>query len=139
MEIARGLRTHFDENAMERMPSDLPEHLLLVAEDEGRVVGFMTLLSEDETTAEITWMGVRRDLQRRGIGTTLLSRAESELLARGIVRLTVKTLADTVEYAPYEETRRFYRAMGFDLLEVIDPYPGWSPGNPCAIYVKALG
>ncbi len=25
-----------------------------------------------------------------------------------------------------------------DHLETVDPYPQWEPGNPCAIYVKAL-
>lgn len=52
--------------------------------------------------------------------------------------LQVKTLAPTVEYAPYEGTRTFYEAMGFRLLEIIDPFPGWEPGNPCAIFAKAL-
>jgi len=49
-----------------------------------------------------------------------------------------KTLAPDVEYAPYEATRRFYEKKGFIHLETIDPYPGWDPGNPCAIYVRVL-
>ena len=34
MNIARGLRTHFDDGAMEKMPVDLKEHYLYIAEDD---------------------------------------------------------------------------------------------------------
>ena len=50
----------------------------------------------------------------------------------------VHTLADTVEYEPYEKTRAFYIAVGFMHLETIDPYPNVAPGNPIAIYIKVL-
>jgi hypothetical protein len=63
---------------------------------------------------------------------------EEHLRANGVMLLEVKTLAPTVVYTPYERTRRFYEHAGFILLEVVDPYPGWEPGNPCAIYVKIL-
>lgn len=139
MEIARRLATHFNADALDRMPGDLREHLLLVAKDGGRAVGFMSLSMEGEGQAEVSWMGVRRQAHRRGIGRALMRRAESELIKRGIRRLVVRTLADTVEYEPYEATRRFYESMGFSLLDIIDAYHGWSPGNPCAVYVKALG
>ena len=138
MEIARGLATHFNDDALERMPGDLAEHRLLVAEDDGRIVGFLTVL-EGDRQAEISWMGVRRELHRRGIGRTLMAMAETLLIRRGVRKLIVRTLADTVVYEPYEATRRFYESMGFRLLEVIDPYTGWSPGNPCSVYVKDLG
>lgn len=139
MAIARGLRTHFDDRAMERMPRDLREHRLLVAVDgEDRVVGFITLEAVDDRVMEITWMGVRPDMHRRGVGSALVDAAARELAGEGYRELEVRTLADTVEYRPYEDTRAFYRAQGFRLREVIDPYPGWSPGNPCARFVRSL-
>jgi hypothetical protein len=52
--------------------------------------------------------------------------------------LEVKTLDASAQSAEYEVTRRFYENRGFELLESIDPFPGWEPGNPCAIYVKVL-
>ena len=72
LDIARGLRTHFNDNAMEKMPVDLREHDLYVAEeDDGQVVGFLTVLRRSPDVGEVSWMGVRTDQWRRGIGTAL--------------------------------------------------------------------
>lgn len=139
MEIARGLATHFNADALERMPGDLREHDLYVAEDGDRVVGFLTIQNVGDRIAEITWMGVPRDLHRRGIGSALVEAAAGAMEDEGYRALQVRTLADTVDYPPYDGTRDFYQALGFELREVIDPYPGWAPGNPCALYRKALG
>lgn len=139
LDVAKALRTHFDDDAMERMPEDLRSQDLHVAEnDDGVVVGFIAVRVDSGGEAEITWMGVRPDLRGQGIGTALLSATVEDLLEKGVERLTVRTLADTVDYEPYEATRAFYRSRGFQLQEVIDPYPGWAPGNPCAVYLKAL-
>jgi len=35
-------------------------------------------------------------------------------------------------------TRGFEAHRGFVPVDTIDPLPGWSPGNPAAIYVAAL-
>jgi GNAT superfamily N-acetyltransferase len=138
MEVASDLRTHFDDNAMERMPQDLVEHDLYVAEEGDDVVGFLTLLRRSDAVGDVSWMGVRRDHWRRGIGAALVGRAANDLADDGGTVMTVHTLADTVEYEPYEVTRAFYRAMGFFHLETIDPFPGVAPGNPIAIYIKVL-
>jgi GNAT superfamily N-acetyltransferase len=139
MVIARLLRTHFDANAMEQMPKDLRQHDLYVAEDDdGTVVGFLTLLRRSPDVGDISWMGVVPDEQRNGIGTALVEQAGRDLVADGGSIMMVHTLADTVEYEPYEATRAFYLSVGFKHLETIDPYPGVAPGNPIAIYVKVI-
>ncbi len=139
MDIARGLRTHFNDDAMEKMPVDLREHALYVAEeDDGQVVGFLSVLRRSADVGDVSWMGVQSDLWRRGIGTALMERAAGDLASDGASILMVHTLSDTVDYEPYEATRAFYDAMGFKHLETIDPYPGMAPGNPIAIYVKLL-
>jgi ribosomal protein S18 acetylase RimI-like enzyme len=139
MDVAKALRSHFDDDAMERMPEDLQSQSLHVAENEdGEVVGFIAVRVDGGKDAEITWMGVRPDRQGQGIGTALVSAAVEDLLEQGVERLMVRTLADTVDYEPYEATRAFYRSRGFKLQEVIDPYPGWAPGNPCAVYLRVL-
>jgi len=139
MDIARGLRTHFDDGAMEKMPVDLKEHDLYVAEDDdGHVVGFLTILRRSPDVGDVSWMGVRNDLWRRGIGTALMAKAAEDLASDGASILMVHTLSDTVDYEPYEATRAFYNAMGFKHLETIDPYPGVAPGNPIAIYIQLL-
>jgi ribosomal protein S18 acetylase RimI-like enzyme len=139
MDIAKALRSHFNDDALSRMPGDLRSQSLYVAEDDdGVVVGFLSVVKASPQVAEITWMGVRPDLHGRGIGTAMMSMAVDDLVEDGFHSLRVRTLADTVDYEPYEGTRAFYRSRGFHLEEVIDPYPGWGPGNPCAVYVKTL-
>ena len=139
MEIARQLRTHFDANAMEQMPKDLRQHDLYLAEDDdGTLVGFLTLLRRSPDVGDISWMGVIPDKQRDGIGTALVEQAVRDLVADGATIMMVHTLAENVEYEPYEATRAFYLSVGFKHLETIDPYPGVAPGNPIAIYKKVI-
>ena len=139
MAIARSLDTHFNEKAIERMPGDLVSQRLFVARDGDTVTGFITVADGGEEVVEISWMAVRPDHQRKGVGTALMHHTERELASEGYRALLVRTLAPTVEYEPYEVTRSFYRAMGFALDRVIDPYPEWGPGNPCAVYKKTIG
>ena len=138
MDIARNLRDFFNDDAMERMPRDLRDHRAYVAEEGEEVQGFMTLLLRNDDVADISWLAVRRERWRNGIGTLLVSRAVEELRRENFTILEVKTLADTVNYPPYEGTRAFYRSLGFVHLETVDPYPGVAPGNPIAIYVKPI-
>ena len=139
MGIARRLRTHFNADAMEQMPKDLRRHDLYVAEDDdGTIVGFLTLLHRSPDVGDISWMGVIPDKQRNGIGTALVEQAGRDLVADGAKIMMVHTLADTVEYEPYKATRAFYLSVGFKHLETIDPYPGVAPGNPIAIYIKVI-
>ncbi len=136
--IARDLGEFFNEDAIGRMPRDLVDHRLYVAEEDGEVQGFIALHIRNSDVAEVSWLAVRRELWRNGIGTELFSRAEEELREAGFTTIEAKTLADTADYPPYEGTRAFYRAMGFVHLQTIDPFPGWAPGNPCALYVMTL-
>jgi len=139
MDIAKRLRTHFNDNAMEQMPKDLRQHDMYVAEDDdGAIVGFLTLLRRSPDVGDISWMGVKHDMQRQGMGTALVERAANDLASDNATIMMVHTLADTVDYEPYEATRAFYCAVGFKHLETIDPYPGMAPGNPIAIYVRVL-
>jgi ribosomal protein S18 acetylase RimI-like enzyme len=67
------------------------------------IKGFLVIERRHQRCAEITYAAVRPDLQRPGIGTSLL-------------------------HAVFEQLQ----------VDGIDPLPGWDPGNPSAIYVKAL-
>lgn len=53
--------------------------------------------------------------------------------------IEVKTLDASSGYEPYVGTRVLWEAMGFVQIDCIDPLPGWQPGNPSAIFVRALG
>jgi predicted N-acetyltransferase YhbS len=89
----------------------------LVAVDEGEVVGFLTLERHNLRSAEITWMAVRADRRRHGIGRGLIQRAVDDLARDGVEFLSVLTLAESEpeerETDNYADTRAFYRALGF--------------------------
>jgi len=58
--------------------------------------------------------------------------------AEGVRFVEVKTLDESADYEPYVATRAFWETCGFVQIDCIDPLPGWSPGNPSAIYVAAV-
>lgn len=137
--IAKGLPQCFTGQAIAAMADSLREHRLYVALDSDQVVGFATIeLMNTDPVAEISWIAVRPERQREGVGSLLIGRIAGDLRAQRVRFLKVKTLASNAEYPPYEITRRFYKKMDFIHLETVVPYPGWEPDNPCAIYVKAL-
>ena len=58
-------------------------------------------------------MGVDPKFHGKNIGTKLLEALERELKNIGLKELRVETLAESIEYEPYEKTRLFYKKMGF--------------------------
>lgn len=101
------------------------------------VIGFVTLERMTPIVAEIHLIAVAPDLHGRGIGHALVAATEAAARAQGAAMLTVKTLAPTVEYAPYDATRAFYRACGFVPLAIFPDL--WDPENPCLLMGKSLG
>jgi GNAT superfamily N-acetyltransferase len=108
----------------------------LVAEDDGRILGFLTFASEFPESAEITWMAVAADAHRRGVGRALVETLTQVLRQRGVRLLLVRTLADSHPSPEYAATRAFYRATGFLPLTVIPEH--WDAANPCLFMVRAL-
>ena len=88
-----------------------------VAEVEGSVVGFLTLLRHSDESAEITWMAVHADHRRRGLGGRLMDAAVSAARDDGALMLFVLTAGATDDPDRpgdnYSGTRRFYRQQGF--------------------------
>ena len=88
--------------------------------------------------AEILWAAVDPDRRRSGLGTRLVEDVLETLWAEGVRLVEAKTLDRSAGYEPYEATIAFWEGRGFLKVDVIDPLPGWEPGNPCAIYVAPL-
>ena len=80
-------------------------------------------------------MGVLREYQRKGVGKALFEKAKERAKSAGYSFLQVKTV-QMGKYEDYDETNRFYLAVGFKEFEVFPML--WDEKNPCQIYVMAL-
>jgi GNAT superfamily N-acetyltransferase len=107
----------------------------LIAHDGDEVVGFLTW-TRDDGVAEITWMATRPDRRRSGAGRLLIDALVARSVDDGVRELHVKTLSEREPYPPYEQTRAFYRAMGFAAVQELDI---WGPENPAVLFVRPLG
>ena len=106
-------------------------------EDEGRVIGFLSLQEHFTVSWEVHCIAIAAEARNSGHGSKLLGHAESWLQERGGRFLQVKTLAASSESPGYAESRAFYAARGFLPLEVFPTL--WSPRNPALLLVKYLG
>jgi ribosomal protein S18 acetylase RimI-like enzyme len=79
----------------------------LVAEREGRVVGFAQYMRRSSESVELTRIYVLPDRQHSGIGTQLLEAGLAAFAQQGFTRLTVLVERDNIL------GRRFYEKMGF--------------------------
>jgi ribosomal protein S18 acetylase RimI-like enzyme len=107
-----------------------------VAEVDGRALGLMVLADQGFAAIDIHFLAVRRDVHRQGVGKALVRKALSEARARQRSYLTVKTLGPSRNSEPYERTKAFYRAVGFEPLEEFTTI--WGPGNACLIMIMAV-
>lgn len=115
--VTDGLPEWFDETARSKsIPIDIRHQEGFVAVSGQRVVGFVTLYVA-EGQLHIGWLGVDKAFQRRGIGSRLIAAAEMKARDLGIDELATYTLGDSVEYQPYEKTRRFYWKYGFSVYK----------------------
>ncbi len=81
---------------------------VLVAEVDGRVVGFVTTAYDSRLrTGRIPNLAVAEDMQGRGIGKKLLQAAYKHLKEKGAKWLRIETLTTN------ERGQRFYTKLGF--------------------------
>jgi GNAT superfamily N-acetyltransferase len=83
--------------------------LVLVAEEEGRIVGLGGGRIEYESTREGTsrvWVTVLEEARGRGIGSRLYERAEAHVVSHGALRLRTTSIVD-------DASRRFVEKRGF--------------------------
>ncbi len=88
-------------------------HVLLVAQERGRSLGFLILLDAlpDEVSLQpqgfIAYMAVEPDASGRGVGTALLTAAEDEARRRGLPYISLMVTEDN------ERARRLYERAGY--------------------------
>ena len=119
-EIIAGLPYHFGhEQGSRDCAAAVRRDPGLVAIQDREVVGFLTYVHRFDEAAEITWMAVRADRRRRGIGHALIDRLAEQLTAEGrrvLLVLTVSPSDPGLEPDDgYGSTRAFYRSTGFVL------------------------
>ncbi|HEY2641767.1 MAG TPA: GNAT family N-acetyltransferase [Streptosporangiaceae bacterium] len=138
MRILRGLPEYFTSGVPGQVERDAAVHDGWVVTDSGEVAGFAVAARRPPGGAEILWIAVDPARRGHGLGTELLDWVLGELAADGVSVVEAKTLDQSAGYQPYEATRAFWEHRGFIQVDMIDPLPGWEPGNPAAIYIAAL-
>jgi GNAT superfamily N-acetyltransferase len=132
------LPEYFTASTHDEVRSGISDHMALVADVDGTVVGFVLIERRHRRSAEVLYLAVHPAFRNQGIGSLVLSAALDALGADGVVLVEAKTLDATAGYEPYVSTRAFWEGRGFVQIDCIDPLPGWDHGNPAAIYVRAL-
>ena len=133
IQVAESLPEWFDEAARRQsIPIDVKHQEGFVAVHDGTIVGFVTMYVMDGRV-NIGWLGVHKDFRGKGIGKALLDQVEKRASELGIGEIATYTLGDGVDYAPYEQTRKFYFKNGF---EVYQRSQTDNPGCPEEIRIK---
>lgn len=99
-------------------------------------VGLLVWRVHGEHAAEIVLIAVARGDRGRGVGRAMVSHLEASLVALGVEYLQVKTLSAAHPDPGYGETRAFYEACGFRVLEELPLL--WGPDQPAVQLVKRV-
>ena len=116
---------------------DERERLLLVGEEEGKVVGMAQVVFSGATNAdhraEVQRVGVATEVRGRGIGQDLMSAVEEAAREHGVTLLWLTTHADSDACA-------FYEAIGYTRMGTMPNYSRRPDGTlwPGAFYFKEL-
>lgn len=98
-------------------------------------IGFLYLKETGKDTVELAVIGVLKEYHHNGIGKVLFEYAKKEIQEKGYSFIQVKTV-QMGKYETYDETNRFYLALGFKELEVFSTL--WDKWNPCQVYIMAV-
>ena len=91
------------------------ENLVVVAKDEGQLVGFAMAQFHTETV-HLALIGLAADRKRSGIGRQLLQWGEDSAIVAGLFRVHLEVRAGN------HTARRFYKALGYREGALVDGY-----------------
>jgi GNAT superfamily N-acetyltransferase len=136
--IVDGSPEFFNEQGRRDARGHFDQHPFFVLREGDTVLGFAVVARKYPRVAELVLAAVNPARRRQGVGREILEHVARVLKQEGVAILEVKTLAAEGRSKGYEATRAFYEKNGFLHVETVSPYPAWGPGNPCAIYIRAL-
>ena len=102
--------------ANERYAREIGDCDCFLAEEDGTAIGLIALRYHFEHTAEIWWLGVKRDRHRQGAGRALIDAAQARAVEQGCTNIVLETLSPAHPDPGYAKTRQFYLALGFQPL-----------------------
>ncbi len=105
-------------------------------DEDGAVVGFVSIRDHGEGSAEIDVMAVDRRLHRRGVGRALQHWAVEWCRAQGFPWLHVKTRGPSTPDPGYEKTRAFWLGVGFAPL--FESLTHWGPDDAALVLVMRI-
>lgn len=108
--------------ANERYANGVKERFTFGYVIDNTCVGILSLEFPFKNTANIYWMGVKRDWHNKGIGKALLNHAEMICKERQVYSLTVETLSPKENDSNYLKTLKFYLKGGFKPLFELNTY-----------------
>jgi tRNA pseudouridine38-40 synthase len=125
LDVLRALGAWFNDESVRTLAREIRFHAGYVAIAGQRVVGFLAF-NVMEGAAQIQWMGLAPEYQRKGIGRKLVNKTIDDLKRAGLKEVFVHTLGDSVEYEPYAQTRAFWRTMEFiEHQRIRQENPAW--------------
>ena len=77
------------------------------------VVGFVAMQPTFHESLEITYLAIRADHRREGLGRSLVRSVRDYALSTGSQSVCLLTLGPSADSAPYRETIAFYESVGF--------------------------
>lgn len=115
---------------------NVKDTIFYVAFDNDKLIGFLSLKSNNEYTLEIYVMGIIKEYQKKGIGKKLMDEVAQYSQDKDYKLLMVKTLGESHPNKYYKKTRGFYKNVGFYPIEEIKEI--WGEQNPCLLMVRIL-
>lgn len=110
------------------------QFLLAESERRGDLLGYACFgrIPATASSFDLYWIAVAPDEQRKGLGATLLRKAEALCREQGGKNMYV----DTAGRKQYQPTRSFYERMGYDVAAVLDDF--YADGDAKIIYARSL-
>ena len=115
--ITKSLYRWFSKNGLRQVKYAFRKQKGFVSIENHKVTGFI-FYRKWKNTAVITWIGIGVNSRNKGIGKTLFRHVEKLVKKQNVKRIKISTLARTVKYKPYEETRKFWESCGFRTLRI---------------------